>query len=138
MFTVLIYISLFYRLCDGIATPLTLPPIQLPFQAGFQSLLKQQELFSQEQVNHFHIPSDLKHFFAGFSAGVGEWMFGHPFDTIKVRMMASIASKSPSASGEAARLSMRQSGKVVFIMIIIITIKLISYYTTAILLQLFS
>ena len=71
------------------------------------NLLKNENL---NIINKKNIPSDVKHFVAGFSAGIGEWMFGHPFDTIKVRIMADAASKSTTVAGEAARLSMRQSG----------------------------
>lgn len=72
-----------------------------------QSAIENEKMRLMKKSN---IPSDVKHFVAGFSAGVGEWMFGHPFDTIKVRIMADAASKSTTVAGEAARLSMRQSG----------------------------
>jgi len=47
----------------------------------------------RETVEDFFKRDNLNHFLAGVAAGVGEWVFGHPFDTLKVRTMASANAK---------------------------------------------
>jgi len=55
-------------------------------------MLRVKDKFSQRLENMLE-SNHLNHFLAGVAAGAGEWFFGHPFDTLKVRTMASANAK---------------------------------------------
>ena len=55
-------------------------------------MLRVKDKFSERLENMLE-SNNLNHFLAGVAAGAGEWFFGHPFDTLKVRTMASANAK---------------------------------------------